>query len=97
MSKIHFSGTRVSCYLAHLRRKLIGELIVYRQVSVRPSTFSNNISEAMKPILTKFYIQHLHGHSDRREKCVGGYETGDWKGHRDVKLEPPVSHGYDSL
>ena len=80
MSKILgiFSGTRVSCCLAHLRQKLIGELIVYRQVSVRPSTFSNNISEAMKPIITKFYIQHLHGHSDRREKCVGGMrqETG---------------------
>ena len=37
----------------------------YRQapsfVRRRPSTFSNDISEAMKPILTIFYIHHLRG------------------------------------
>ena len=51
--------------LAHLSRRLIGELIVYkgirrpsvRRPSVRPSTFSNDISsEAEKPILFIFHI-----------------------------------------
>ena len=42
---------------AHLSRRLIGELIVCpgirRPLSIRrPSTFSNDISEAMKPVLT---------------------------------------------
>ena len=49
-------------FLAHLSRRLIGELIVYegiRRPSVRRlSTFSNNISsEAVRPIL--FYISHI--------------------------------------
>ena len=47
-------------FLAHLSRRLIGELIVYkgiRRPSVRPSTFSNDISsEADKPILFIFHI-----------------------------------------
>ena len=47
-------------FLAHLSRRLIGELIVYkgiRRPSVRPSTFSNDISsEAEKPILFIFHI-----------------------------------------
>ena len=51
--------------LAHLSRRLIGELIVYkgirrpsvRRPSVRLSTFSNDISsEAVRPILFIFYI-----------------------------------------
>ena len=51
--------------LAHLSRRLIGELIVYegiRRPSVRPSvrrlsTFSNDISsEAVRPILFIFHI-----------------------------------------
>ena len=47
--------------LAHLSRRLIGELIVYKGIRrpsvVRPSTFSNNISsEAEKPILFIFHI-----------------------------------------
>ena len=51
--------------LAHLSRRLIGELIVYRGIrrpSVRPSvrrlsTFSNDISsEAVRPILFIFHI-----------------------------------------
>ena len=51
--------------LAHLSRRLKGELIVYkgirrpsvRRPSVRPSTFSNDISsEAEKPILFIFHI-----------------------------------------
>ena len=47
-------------FLAHLSRRLIGELIVYkgiRRPSVRSSTFSNDISsEAEKPILFMFHI-----------------------------------------
>ena len=43
-------------FLAHLSRRLIGELIVYkgiRRPSVRPSTFSNDISsETVRPILS---------------------------------------------
>ena len=51
--------------LAHLNRRFIGELIVYkgiRRPSVRPSsvrlsTFSNDISsEAVRPILSIFHI-----------------------------------------
>ena len=46
--------------LAHLSRRLIGELLVYegiRRPSVRLSTFSNDISsEAEKPILFIFHI-----------------------------------------
>ena len=47
-------------FLAHLSRRLIGELIVYTvQVSSvrRPSTFSNDISsEAVRQILSIFHI-----------------------------------------
>ena len=53
-------------FLAHLSRRLIGELIVYEGIccpSVRPSvvrhlsTFSNDISsEAVRPILLIFHI-----------------------------------------
>ena len=46
--------------LAHLSRRLIGELLVYkgiRRPSVRPSTFSNEISsETVRPILSIFHI-----------------------------------------
>ena len=49
------------CFLlAHLSRRLIGELIVYegiRRPSIRLSTFSNDIcSEAVRPILFIFHI-----------------------------------------
>ena len=57
------------CFLSHLSRRLIGELIVYKGIcrpsivrpsSVRPSTFSNDISsEAEKPILFIFHISHI--------------------------------------
>ena len=55
---------KVTLFLAHLSRRLIGELIVYegiRRPSVRPSvrlsTFSNDISsEALRPILFIFHI-----------------------------------------
>ena len=47
---------KVCTLLAHLSRRLIGELIVYEGIR-RPSTFSNDISsEAMRPILFIFYI-----------------------------------------
>ena len=59
--------------LAHLRRRLIGELIVYRssrrlcvrpcvRASVRALTLSNmNISETSWPIGMKFYLKHHWG------------------------------------
>ena len=58
--EVIFPGDRQFCFLAHLSRRLIGELIVYKGIrpsSVRPSTFSNDISsEAEKPILFIFHI-----------------------------------------
>ena len=52
-------------FLAHLSRRLIGELIVYRssrRPSVRPFTFSNmNISATSWPIGMKFYLKHHWG------------------------------------
>ena len=56
-------------FLAHLSRRLIGELIVYRSSrrpcvrrSVRPFTFSNmNISATSWPIGMKFYLKHHWG------------------------------------
>ena len=56
-------------FLAHLSRRLNGELIVYgssRRLSVRPSvrvsTLSNmNISETNGSIATKFYLKHHLG------------------------------------
>ena len=57
---------RFRMLLAHLRRRLIGELIVYEGIRrpslvrpsvVRLSTFSNDISsEAVRPILFIFHI-----------------------------------------
>ena len=56
-------------FIAHLSRRLRGELIVYqssRRPSVRAlvcaSTFSNmNISETSRPIAIKFYLKHHWG------------------------------------
>ena len=54
-------------FLAHLSRRLVGELIVYPWSGVRPSsvvrrpsfTISNmNISATSGPIATKFYLKH---------------------------------------
>ena len=58
-----------NAFLAHLSRRLIGELIVYRssrrpsvRPSVRPFTFSNiNISATSWPIGMKFYLKHHWG------------------------------------
>ena len=48
--------------LAHLSRRLVGELIVYPWSGVRPSsssTISNmNISATSGPMATKFYLKH---------------------------------------
>ena len=54
-------GANRILFLAHLSRRLIGELIVYKGIRrlsvVRPSTFSNDISsEAKKLILFIFHI-----------------------------------------
>ena len=50
----------LGCLLTHLSQWLIGELIVYagirRPFIVYRSTFSNNISEAVRPIL---FILHI--------------------------------------
>ena len=59
----------VPLFLAHLSRRLRGELIVYRssrrpsvRASVRVSTPSNkNISETNGSIATKFYLKHHWG------------------------------------
>ena len=54
--------------LAHLSRRLIGELIVYKGIR-RLSTFSNDISsEAMKPI--SFHISHIASIGRGNEKVV---------------------------
>ena len=49
------------CFLAHLSRRLVGELIVYSRSGVRPasSTISNiNISATSGLIIMKFYQKH---------------------------------------
>ena len=59
----------VLAFVAHLSRRLIGELIVYRssrhptvRASVRPLTlFNMNISATSWPIGMKFYLQHHWG------------------------------------
>ena len=47
-------------FLAHMSRRLVGELIVYTGIRTsvrRPSLFSNDISsEAVRPILSIFHI-----------------------------------------
>ena len=53
-------------FLAHLSQRLIGELIVYLRLYVRPSvralTLSNmNISATSWPIGMKFYLKHHWG------------------------------------
>ena len=59
---LHVYG-RVSFFLAHLSRRLTGELIGYPwirrpSVVVRPSTFSNIFSsETAWPIRAKFYVE----------------------------------------
>ena len=57
------SNCQADSFLAHLRRRLIGELIVQagiRRPSVRPSTFSNDFSsEAVKPILSISHIASI--------------------------------------
>ena len=68
-------------FLAHLSRRLRGELIVYqssRRPSVRAlvcaSTFSNmNISETSRPIAIKFYLKH---HWGRGKDSVGLIQIG---------------------
>ena len=62
-------GPLVFIFLAHLSRRLRGELIVYRssrrpsvRLSVCVSTLSNmNISETNGSITTKFYLKHHLG------------------------------------
>ena len=62
---MYIDDNKIWIFLAHLSRRLIGELLVYRGIrrpsvrrpSVRLSTFSNDISsEAVRPILFIFHI-----------------------------------------
>ena len=65
----HFFLDNPRILLAHLSRRLIGELIVYRssrclciRPSVRALTLSNmNISATSWPIEMKFYLKHHWG------------------------------------
>ena len=66
---------RIGCFLAHLSRRLVGELIVYPCSGVRPSvvrpssTISNmNISATSGPITMKFYQKH---HWDGGKAALG--------------------------
>ena len=60
---------KIVAFLAHLSRRLIGELIVYRssrrlsvRECVRALTLSNmNISATSRPIEIKFYLKHHWG------------------------------------
>ena len=66
-------NTLAPSFLAHLSRRLTGELIVYQSIrrpsvcawvrlSVRPFTLSNiNISATSWPIGMKFYLKHHWG------------------------------------
>ena len=65
---VRFFICKIVRFLAHLSRRLVGELIVYPWSGVRPSsvrrrpsssTISNmNISATSGPIATKFYLKH---------------------------------------
>ena len=69
----HAAKVPTNVFLAHLSRRLIGELIVYRssrrpcvrpsvRPCVRPFTISNmNISATSWPIGMKFYLRHHWG------------------------------------
>ena len=65
----HFRAMTALYFLAHLSRRLRGELIVYRSsrrlcvhLSVYVFTLSNmNISETNGSIATKFYLKHHWG------------------------------------
>ena len=63
-------------FLAHLSRRLVGELIVYPWSGVRPSsTISNmNISATSGPITMKFYQKH---HSDEGKVALGFWAGSD--------------------
>ena len=59
------------CFLAHLSRRFVGELIVYPWSGFHPSssTISNmNISATSGPIATKFYLKH---HWDGGKAALG--------------------------
>ena len=75
-----FLDERIPTFLAHLSRRLIGELIVYPWSGVRPSSFTiSNIffSEIAWPIKAKFYME---------PHWVGGNEsllTASWSHDQD--------------
>ena len=49
---------KLDALLAHLSRRLVGELIVYPWSGVRPSSTISNISATSRPITMKFYQKH---------------------------------------
>ena len=81
------------CFLAHLSRRLRGELIVYhssRRPWVRASTFSNmNISETNRPIAIKFNLNHHWG----REKASVGFDPDHIRAL--VSMATDSSHSYN--
>ena len=57
MLVIKLHATQRFAFLAHLSRRLIGELLVYRGIRCPSTTFSNNFfSEAAEPILLILHI-----------------------------------------
>ena len=64
LNKANYSDTEAP-FLAHLSRRLKGELIVNRSIRrpcVRPLTLSNmNISATSGPIVTRFHLKHHWG------------------------------------
>ena len=83
-----------NAFLAHLSRRLKGELIVYQSscrlavcLSVCVQTFSNlNISATSGPMVTKFYLKHHWGGG----KAALGFGP-DWNGTL-VSMATDCSH-----
>ena len=75
-------------FLAHLSRRLTGELIGYPWIrrpsssSVRPFTFSNISSETTWPIKAKFYVKPLW--EGGKKDCING------PGHMTKMVATPI-------
>ena len=105
----HFdSDPRFPPFLAHLSRRLIGELIVYKGIR-RPSTFSNDISsEAEKPILFIFSSPEPLGSqgelivypSSRRPSVVNNFKyllRNRWADQSQILFGASLGRGNDIL
>ena len=82
-------------FLAHLSRRLKGELIVYPCSGVRRlhhSPFSNmNISEAIRPIAIKFNLKHHWGEG----KATWGFDADQFRTL--VSMATDSSHSYNGI